>query len=233
MSDRTLVVTGASSGVGLEVARRFVQKGFRVVGIARAADKLAAIATELGEDRFDGVALDVRDASAVTAAFARIGERYGHIDVLVNNAARFKTAPLEGFSLQEIADILDTNLKGTIYCTHQALPLLKGGSRVVNIASVSATHGIEGQAVYCASKYGMDGFAEALGQELLKRGIHVTTLCPGGIATPLWNDRNPYNGDIERLLTPSDIAELVEHVVELPERVVFKKAVLFPSNEWH
>ena len=231
--EKTLVVTGASSGVGLEIARRFLAKDYRVVGIGRSADKLAAAKAELHSERFTPIAVDISVPEAVADCFRAVGETHNPIDVLVNNAAQFKMARLADFSLAEIASILDTNLKGTIFCTHQALPLLRKGARIINVASVSATHGIENQAVYCASKYGMNGFAEALGQELLERGIHVTTLCPGGIATPLWNEKNPYPGDLERLLTAGDIAELVEYTVGLPDRVVFKQAILFPSNEWH
>ena len=230
---KTVVITGATSGVGLALCRRFLATGATVVGLARDADKLAAVPAQPVAGRFLAKAVDVRSAAAVQQAFAALRDELQQIDLLVNNAAVFKMAPFAAFTLEEIDNIIDTNLKGTVYCTHQALPLLRPGSRIINIGSVSGTHGIENQAVYSASKFGVDGFAESLGQELSKRGIHITTVCPGGIATPLWNATNPYPGDESRLLQADDVVDLVEHVASLPERVVFKKAILFPSNEWH
>jgi NADP-dependent 3-hydroxy acid dehydrogenase YdfG len=230
---KVAVVTGASSGVGSDIARRFVGRGWRVYGLARHEQTLAAVRTELGQ-AFVPLACDVRDATAVQAVFAKVASAESRIDLLVNNAAVFKMASFRSFALAEIDAIVDTNLKGTIYCTHAALPLLGAGSRIVNIGSVAGTHGIPTQAAYCASKFGVDGFAEALGQELLADGIAITTICPGGIDTPLWQaDGNPYPGDLAKILAPSDVVDVVEHVADLPPRIVLKKVVLFPSNEWH
>jgi NAD(P)-dependent dehydrogenase (short-subunit alcohol dehydrogenase family) len=229
---RRIVVTGATSGVGLALVKRFVGRGDHVIGLGRDDAKLASAGKEVGRGAFEAKRADVRRAEEVQRVFTEIGAG-GAIDLLVNNAAVFKMAPFSTFSVEEMDAIIDTNLKGTIYCTHAALPFLKAGSRIVNIGSVSGTHGIENQAVYSASKFGVDGFAESLGQELSKRGIHITTVAPGGIATPLWNANNPYPGDEDRLLRSDDVVDLVEHVANLPERVVFKKAILFPSNEWH
>lgn len=230
---KNAVITGASSGVGTEVAARLIGKGWRVFGIARNRDKLEGVRGELGE-HFVPVAADVRKSQDVTAAFATIAETTARLDLLVNNAAVFKMAPYQTCTLDDIDAIIDTNLKGTLYCTHAALRLLGRGSRIVNIGSVAGTHGIATQAIYCASKYGVDGFAEALNQELIGRGIAMTTLAPGGIDTPLWQaEGNPYPGDLSKILQPGDVAALVEYVADLPERVVLKKAILFPSNEWH
>jgi len=176
----------------------------------------------------------VTQAATVAAAFRAIKERYGSIDLLVNNAAIFQLKPFTEYSLGDVDGIIDTNLKGTIFCSFEALKLMKPGARIVNIASVAATHGIKGQALYCASKYGVDGFAEALNQEVVERGISITTICPGGIDTPLWNPKNPYpGGDVKQLLTSGDVAGLVEYVANLPDRVVLKRLTVFPSNEWH
>lgn len=230
---KNAVITGASSGVGSEVSARLIGKGWRVFGIARSREKLDGVASELGE-RFVPVAADLRKSGEVAAAFATIAETTSRLDLLVNNAAVFKMAPYQLCSLDDIDAIIDTNLKGTLYCTHAALRLLGRGSRIVNVGSVAGTHGIATQAIYCASKFGVDGFAEALNQELIGLGIAMTTIAPGGIDTPLWQaEGNPYPGDLSKILQPGDVAALVEYVAELPERVVLKKAILFPSNEWH
>ncbi len=233
MSPKVAVVTGASSGVGAEIARRFVRRGWEVVGLARNAAALNALQEELGE-RFAPRSVDVRNASAVAQLFGDLGAKWGAIDLLVNNAAVFKMASFASCTIEDIDRIIDTNLKGTLYVTHAALPLLQAGSRIVNIGSVAGTHGIPTQAIYCASKFGVDGFAEALNQELVANGVSITSICPGGIDTPLWQDAsNPYPGDLQKILSPGDVAGLVEYVADLPQRVVLKKAILFPSNEWH
>ncbi len=230
---RHAAITGASSGVGSEIAARLIGKGWRVFGLGRSRDKLDIVRGELG-DMFVPIAVDIRKSQDVSDAFATIAASAPRLDLLVNNAAVFKMAAFGECSIADIDAIIDTNLKGTLYCTHAALGLLGRGSRIVNIGSVAGTHGIATQAIYSASKFGVDGFAEALNQELLGRGISITTLCPGGIDTPLWQaEGNPYPGDLSKILQPGDVASLVEYVADLPERVVLKKAILFPSNEWH
>lgn len=226
-------MTGATSGVGRTIVERFVAKGWFVVGLARSEDGLAKLHAILG-DQFIPEAVDVRDAAGVGAAFARVGERFGAIHLLVNNAAVFHMKRFDECTLAELDAMVDTNLKGTLYCTHAALPWMSSGSRIVNIGSVAGTHGIENQAGYCASKYGVDGFGEALAQELRPRGIGLTTIAPGGIDTPLWAPgTNPYPGPPGKILEAGDVAGLVEYVAALPPHVLFKKAILFPSNEWH
>jgi 3-oxoacyl-[acyl-carrier protein] reductase len=230
---RLAVVTGASQGVGLETCTRLVRGGWTVVGLARQARGLAAAAEKEASKLFY-LQADVTKAASVAAAFAAIRERHGSIALLVNNAAVFQLKPFTEYSAADVDQIIDTNLKGTVFSTLEALKNMKSGARIVNIASVAATHGIAGQALYCASKFGVDGFAEALNQEVIEKGISITTICPGGIDTPLWNPQNPYpGGDVGQLLTSGDIASLVEYVANLPERVVLKRLTVFPSNEWH
>jgi len=227
------IVTGASTGVGFDIARRLVQNRWTVIGFSRSEEKLAKARHLLGE-RFESYRVDIQDFDQVAAAVVRAGRDVGLVDLLVNNAARFKMASFAACTANDIDAIVDTNLKGAMYCTRCVLPLLnRPGGRIVNIASVAATHGIPGQAIYCASKFGLDGFAEALGQELSPSGVHVTTIYPGGIDTPLWNSDNPYPGDLSEALRSDDVASAVEHVANLPARVICKKVVMFPSNEWH
>jgi 3-oxoacyl-[acyl-carrier protein] reductase len=234
MIQRLAVVTGASSGTGLEIARRLISMGWQVMGLARDQGKLRRTKEELG-DKFDHLTLDVSDSVAVKNAFRLIGEKHSTIGILVNNAAIFKMARFTDCDFDDINRIIDVNLKGALFCAHQALPLMRQyGGRIINIASVAAEHGIRNQAIYCASKFGLNGFSEAVAQELLDEGILVTNICPGGINTPLWNVHdNPYPGDITKTLKPEDVAGIVAHVADLPGNVVLKKVVVFPANEWH
>jgi NAD(P)-dependent dehydrogenase (short-subunit alcohol dehydrogenase family) len=230
---RLAVVTGGSQGAGLEICSQLLHAGWKVAAIARSSESLNEAKAKLGSG-FHVFSADVRNFSVLEKTFTAIKENLGPIQLLINNAAVFKMKPFAEFSAEEIDNIIDTNLKGTIFTTLHALKNMKEGARIVNIASVAATHGIPKQAVYCASKFGMDGFAEALGQELVQRKIFVTTICPGGIDTPLWNPSNPYpGGSTEPLLKPADIANAVKYVAQLPKNVILKNMTLFPENEWH
>ena len=231
---KTIVVTGASSGVGLEISRLFVNKGWRVIGLARTLTKLESLKNELGE-QFSFFEVDVSLSSSVKDAFDNIYTNIGAIDVLVNNAAVFVMKPFLESTIEDIDRIVDINLKGTMYCAFYALKMIRPNvGRIINIGSVAGEHGIKNQSIYCASKFGLDGFSEALNQELLVNGISLSTICPGGINTTLWNAENPYpGGDTSQLLSAYDIAKLVDYISVQPSNVILKKIVAFPSNEWH
>ena len=138
----------------------------------------------------------------------------------------------EDFDISEIDDIIDTNLKGTIYCTLESIKNMNFG-RIINISSVSGIHGIENQSVYSASKYGVNGFSESLNQEVIKRGISISTICPGGINTPLWNKNNIYPGDTGKILQSLDIVNIMQYIINLPHNVIMKQIIMFPECEWH
>ena len=140
-------------------------------------------------------------------------------------------------SFKDINTIIDTNLKGVMYATLEAIKIMRKtaiASRIVNIGSVASIHGIENQAIYCASKFGLNGFSEALNQEIIRHNISITTLFPGGIDTPLWSEDNPYpGGNTSGLLNAKDIVNIVEMLSSLEPRVILKNMTIFPSNEWH
>lgn len=234
LNNKVIVVTGASRGIGRQTVKRFTEKKWSVIGLARNRIELEDIKGTLEGD-FDYFTVDIRDYHKVCNAFVEIQRRYGKIDLLVNNAAIFKMERFSECNVSDIDNIIDTNLKGTLYCTHEAIKLMQpNGGRIVNIASVSATHGIKNQAIYCASKYGIDGFAEALNQELIEEGISISTIYPGGIDTSLWNEEHkPYPGNLRYLLNPEQIVNLIEYIADTPRKVILKKVVIFPSNEWH
>jgi NADP-dependent 3-hydroxy acid dehydrogenase YdfG len=227
MKNKTIVITGVSGGVGRSLAKIFIKKGWTVLGLGRTKRKLELLKDEISHNNFAAIEVDIRDPDQVAAVFQYINQK---IDVLVNNASVFISRPFSKCSVKDINDILDTNLKGTMFCTMEALKKM-GKGRIINIGSVSGTHGIENQAIYSASKYGLVGFSESIGQE--HEEILFTTICPGGINTPLWNESNPYPGDISKTLSPDDIASVVEYVADLPENVVLKTMTIFPNYEWH
>ncbi len=164
----------------------------------------------------------------------------GPIATLVNNAAIFSMSPFAEHAEADIGHMIATNLSGTIWCTRAVVPhlLARKQGRIINVASVAGTHGIANQAVYCATKHGMVGFADALAQELQPHGITVATLCPGGIDTPLWSHApgdggQPYPGDVGTTLPIDEVCDWIEFAMTRPAGTVPKKMIFFPSVEWH
>ena len=232
---KIIIVTGASSGIGLEITKRFIANGCIVHGIARNPTKLEKMSSLLGVN-FYGHAVDISESSALCATFETIKKITPSIDILINNASIFKSKPFFDFSFDEISQVIGTNLLGSLYCTHLSIKLLnKNFSRIINISSVSGLHGIKNQAVYSASKFGLNGFADSVAQELSASNILMTTIYPGGVNTPLWNPlTNPYlGGETTSLLTPEQIADAVIYINNLPKNVILKELTIFPTNEWH
>ena len=233
---KNIVITGASSGLGRELARKFSSLNWNVIGLARNTATLEELSKELGEN-FSFYAVDLQDEAGVLSAFNFIESKIKHIDVIVNNAAVFTMKPFIESTFKDINSIVDTNLKGVMYSTLKAIEIMKknnSSGRIINISSVAGTHGIENQAIYCASKFGLNGFSEALNQEIIKYNISISTIIPGGINTPLWNEDNPYKGgDTEQLLQCSDLVKTVEYISGLEPRIILKNLTIFPSNEWH
>lgn len=232
---KVMVVTGASSGVGRELVLRFSQRSYTVCGLSRRTGKLEEV-RRANPEHIEVYGCDVSNPADVEKTFESIRARHESIDVLVNNASIVQMKKFEEQDVGIIDRIIDTNLKGTMYVTHFALPaiLKKQHAHIINIASVAGTRGIPKQALYCASKHGVVGFGDVLAQELIDRGVKVVTICPGAIRTPLWDSRtNPYPGDIGRIMEPAEIADLVDFILKQPEHTLYKKIILFPTNEWH
>ena len=234
------LITGASRGVGAELAWKLAGVGRKVAALARSGEKLEALAERARAEELPGMiiprAVDVREAAAVTECVNALEVDDGPTEVLVNNAAVVQNIPFAEQSLERIDAIVDSNLKGTMYCTHAVLQHMipRKAGRIVNISSVAGVRGIPGQASYCASKHGMVGFADALTQELIPHNIQVATICPGAIDTPLWDpEKNPYPGDISKTMQPGEIVDLVCYLLAQPDHSIFKRIVMFPRNEWH
>lgn len=234
MDTQNMVITGASRGVGAVAAERFAEQGHRVFAIARSEEQIAALAEK--SELIEPIQLDISKAEAVREAFERIETDFGPISTLINNAGVVENIEFATQGVEMIDQIIDTNLKGSLYCTRFAIPgmIARKTGRIINVSSVAGVRGIPGQVSYCASKHGMNGFADALAQELIKHGVLVTSICPGAIDTPLWDpETNPYPGDLKGVMQPGEIVDLIEFILKQPPRTIFKKLVLFPSNEWH
>ncbi len=234
MKASSLIITGASSGVGAAMAKRFGQQGSQVYAWARSEAALQEVA-DSAPDFIHPMRVDVCDREAVKAAVAEVEAR-GGAEMLINNAAAYKRSPFAEIDLEDADRMLDTNIKGTLYPTHAVLPgmIARKQGRILMINSVAGTRGIPDESVYCASKHAIVGFAESLMQELVPHNIQVSVINPGGINTPLWTkDGNFYPGDRSTLIEPEEVAEMADYVLSAPSRTLFKKMVFFPTGEWH
>ncbi|MEW2131065.1 3-oxoacyl-ACP reductase FabG [Streptomyces sp. NPDC005435] len=185
------LVTGGTSGIGLAVVRLLAAGGHRVFLAARDADRVAATVKELTAEKLevDGTACDVRDPAAVEHLVRAAVDRFGTIDVLVNNAGRSGGGVTADIGDELWADVLDTNLTSVFRVTREVLNTgglrHKSRGRIINIASTAGKQGVVLGAPYSASKHGVVGFTKALGNELAPTGITVNAVCPGYVETPM------------------------------------------------
>jgi meso-butanediol dehydrogenase/(S,S)-butanediol dehydrogenase/diacetyl reductase len=175
---KIIVITGAGSGLGRALARRFGRDGETVVLLARSADKIEAIAREVGE-RAMAVQCDVTSPDSVRAAFATIAKRHPKIDVLINNAAIYEPCPVAEASDEHIKSIITTNIMGPIFCARAAIPLLGHGGQIINVSSESIRLPFPFLILYRTSKAGLEEFSETLNRELEPNGIRVSTIRAG------------------------------------------------------
>jgi 3-oxoacyl-[acyl-carrier protein] reductase len=189
LKDKVAVVTGASQGIGRETALVLAEAGAKVVVAARSDEKLQALAADInaaGGYAF-AVKMDVADAEQVRAGFKQVLEKFGRLDILVNNAAITRDGLAMRMKAEDWEAVLRTNLTGAHLCIQQALPtMMKArGGRIINISSVVAQSGNAGQANYVAAKAGIIGLTKAIAIEIASRNITVNAVAPGFVATPM------------------------------------------------
>jgi NAD(P)-dependent dehydrogenase (short-subunit alcohol dehydrogenase family) len=233
LDGKVAVVTGGSRGIGLAIARAFLDEGARVAITARSDSTLDAAATALRSGGHDGdvitIRADVRRHEEVTHALDDAAARFGGLDILVNNAGVGIFRPVADLSVDDWHTILDTNLSGVFYATRAAIPHLRarGGGWIVNISSLSGKHPFADAAAYCASKAGLNAFSDALMQEVRHDGIRVTCIQPGSVRTEFGARRQ---GTEDWRLTPEDVAHAVRDIVLHPTRSLPSALELRPSQ---
>jgi NAD(P)-dependent dehydrogenase (short-subunit alcohol dehydrogenase family) len=181
---RTWLITGCSRGLGRALAESVIKAGDNLVATARDPDSLAPLIAA-SEGRAVAQALDVTDAEAAARAITLAVDRFGSLDVVVNNAGYGNVAPIEDTSIEEFREQIETNLFGTIIVTKAAIPLFRErrAGRFVQISSIGGRVGAMGRAPYSAAKFGVEGFSEVLAGEMAPFGVHVTIVEPGGFRT--------------------------------------------------
>ncbi|MCQ4159784.1 bifunctional NADP-dependent 3-hydroxy acid dehydrogenase/3-hydroxypropionate dehydrogenase YdfG [Roseomonas sp. GC11] len=234
-----ILVTGATAGFGAAIARRFVQDGARVIAAGRRAERLEALAAELGHDKLLPLVMDVRDSAAVTAAIAGLPESWSEIDLLVNNAGlALGLEPAHRASLADWETMIDTNTKGLVAVTRAVLPGMVARDRghIINIGSTAGEWPYPGGNVYGATKAFVRQFSLNLRADLHGTALRVTDIEPGLVGGTEFSSVR-FGGDAEKAaavydktdaLTPEDIAETVHWVATRPARVNVNTLQLMP-----
>ena len=231
---RVSLVTGGSRGIGFAVATSLLNRGDSVAITGTSAERVHEAANELANhaaaDRVLPVVCDVREAPSVESAMRAIEDRFGGIDVLVNNAGVGVGAPIADLSEDEWHRIIDTNLTGVYHCCKAAIPRLRrrGGGWIINISSLASKNPFVGGAAYCASKAGLNAFSEALMQELRYDNIRVSYVLPGSVATG-FSGRTATAGEDWRL-SPDDVAQVILDLLSHPARSLPSRVEIRPSK---
>jgi NAD(P)-dependent dehydrogenase (short-subunit alcohol dehydrogenase family) len=232
MPERAAIVTGGSSGIGLEIARVLGQEGYAITLAARRPDKLQAAAAQLSGEGFEVIAVAGNMASeeAIREVVSTHRERFGRLDVLVNNAGVGVGVPVGEIETKRLDMQLDVNLRSTILFYREAIELLKaagaehGKALVVNTASISGKTGQPWLSVYSATKHGIVGFTEAMNRELGRDGIKSCALCPAFVDTAMTDF---VKGTVagEEMIRPQDIAEGVRMLLRLSPACVIPEII--------
>jgi NAD(P)-dependent dehydrogenase (short-subunit alcohol dehydrogenase family) len=232
LDGKVAVVTGGNRGIGRGVAEALSREGARLVITARAEDRARQAASELGGDTL-GLACDVRDHGQVHALFERVAAERGGADILINNAGIGLFAPVAETSPEDWRAVIETNLSGVFYCCREAIPQMrkKGGGDIVNVSSLAGKNPFANGAAYNASKFGLNGFSEALMMEVRYDGIRVAYVMPGSVATEFGSSRRSgpsTKGDWA--LQAEDVAEGILEILRLPRRALFSRVEMRPSQ---
>ncbi|MFO8002026.1 MAG: SDR family oxidoreductase [Marinilabilia sp.] len=217
MKDKVIIITGASSGIGLACAREFASRGASISLAARNGDKLKEIEKELADAGHNVLVTptDVSREEDCQNMVERTAERFGKIDILVNNAGISMRALFKDVELDVLKQVMNVNFWGTVYCTKYALPwLLKTKGSVVGISSIAGFIGLAGRTGYSASKFAMHGFLQTLRSENLKTGLHVLIAAPGFTGTNVrksaLNAKGTQQGETpraeEKMMSAEDVA---------------------------
>ncbi len=245
LNEKTIAITGASSGIGEATALACARAGAAVALGARRLDRIENLASQINDDGGRAVAIetDVANETSANAFVHRAHEELGGLHGLVNNAGVMLLGAINGADTNEWRRMIEVNCLGLLYCTHAALPLMGegGGGHIVNVSSVAGRHATLGSGVYNMTKWGVNGFSESLRQEALHLGVRVTIIEPGLVETELLghNEHKEYVMDaaakmrdqVGKALTSEDIANAILYAMAQPQHVAINEVLVRPAKQ--
>lgn len=226
LKGKSAVVTGGTRGIGRAIANALCDAEARVVITGRHQTEIEETASELSAV---GIVCDVRDYSQVQSLFKNVAEQ-GGVDILVNNAGIGLFGTVEEMSPEDFRSVIETNLLGVYYCCHEAIPMMKqrGGGYIINISSLAGANAHPRMAAYNASKFGLNGFSEALMQEVRNDNIKVSYIMPGSVNTEFGGDEP--SDEKSWQLQPEDVAQVVMDLLQHPDRSLPSRVEIRPTK---
>lgn len=233
LQGKVALVTGASKGIGRGIARGLAKAGASLILTARQSPQLDETQREIQSLTSDvlAVAADITDEAQVESLFAQVRQRFGRLDLLVNNAGAFDGGPIDELSIEAWDKVIAVNLRAPFLCTRAAMRIMKpqGGGRIINIGSISAQRVRPGSAPYSSSKHGLWGLTQVTALEGRDFGITCGCLHPGNVKVQRrYTDRSE---DAEPMMTPDELAEVAVLMASLPPHVEMLEAIVLPHQQ--
>ena len=233
LEGKDVLVTGGTRGIGRAIAERLLDEGARVAICGRSREGVERAVAEMNHQypgRVFGTAADVGRAEDVEALFAFVDREFGGLDILVNNAGVGIFKPVAELTVGEWKQVIDTNLTGAFYCSRQALRRFRnrGGGFIVNISSLAGKNPFATGAAYNASKFGLNGFSEAMMMDHRYDNVRVSYIMPGSVATEFRPGSEGRRADWK--IAASDVAGIVLTVLTMPERTLISRVEVRPSK---
>jgi 3-oxoacyl-[acyl-carrier protein] reductase len=230
LADKVAVITGGTRGIGRAIVERLLVEGASVAFCGRSSDAVARAAGEMARatgGNVYGEAADVSKPDEVRRFFQSVDARLGSIGILVNNAGLGIFRRVADMSIQEWGQMIDVNLSGVFYCCREALPRFnnRGGGYIINISSLAGKNAFSGGAGYNASKFGLNGFSEALMLDHRYENVRVSYIMPGSVDTEFGTGTS---ADADWKISPADVAEVVMSLLRMPDRTLVSRVEMRP-----
>lgn len=236
LDGKVIVITGASSGIGAAMARALVKMGSRVALAARSADKLAALATELGPAAL-AIPADMTNGADIIRMVEDTVAHFGRIDVMFANAGIYVPGPFAEGDVDAYSQLLSVNVDGVLRCIHAALPhmIKQGSGDILVTSSISGVIDIHWEPVYSASKHAVQSFVHSLRRQVAAQGLRVMALSPGRVANELWGIHNP--AEVQRhvderiSVTSENVVDAAIFMLSQPKNVTIRDLVMLPQAQ--
>jgi NAD(P)-dependent dehydrogenase (short-subunit alcohol dehydrogenase family) len=233
LSGKLTLVTGGTRGIGRAIAERLLGEGAAVAICGRTSQSVeAALGALRPLGRVFGIAADVTDADRVSGLFEAVDREFGGLDILVNNAGQGVFGKVADLTLEQWRSNIELNLNGPFYCSREALARFRkrGGGFIVNISSLAAKNPFSGGAGYNASKFGLNGFSEAMMLDHRYDNVRVASIMPGSVDTGFSGGPSDRSGDTSWMIAPEDVAEAVVMVLRMPARTMVSRIEMRPAQ---